>query len=54
MTTQRIALILRVSSLLSGCDSYQPRQLTHADIASGMPPLTGTLPNGIMADNASR
>ena len=54
MTTQRIALIVCLSSLLFGCDSFEPRQISRAELKSGMPPLTGTLPNGIMADNASK
>ena len=50
----RVALALCLSALLSGCASFQPRQLSLADIRSGMPPLTGTLPNGVIANNPSR
>ena len=54
MTMRRIVLIACLSSSLFGCSSFEPRQISRAEISSGMPPLTGTLPNGIMADNASR
>jgi hypothetical protein len=40
---------------LAGCDSsYQPHQISKERLASGMPPLTGTLPNGIIGDSATK
>ncbi len=54
MILHRVALVFCLSGLLSGCDSFQPRQISRADLQNGMPPLTGTLPNGVIADNPSR
>ena len=54
MTTRRIVLIACLSTSLFGCTPFEPRQISRAEISSGMPPLTGVLPNGIMADNASK
>lgn len=53
MTAQRMASLLLLT-LLAGCDSFQPKQISRAQLGSGMPPLTGTLPNGAIADNPSR
>lgn len=54
MVVHRVALLVCLSSLLFGCNSFQPRQLTQADLQNGMPPLTGTLPNGIIGDNSTK
>ena len=45
---------LALLAALSGCDDFQPRQLSRSQATSGMPPLTGTLPNGVIGDSATK
>ena len=54
MIPYRVALAVCLSALLSGCSSFQPKQISLADLRNGMPPLTGTLPNGVIANNPSK
>ena len=56
---QRLRLLVVAVPLfllgLAGCDdSFQPRQISRADATTGMPPLTGTLPNGVIGDSPTR
>ena len=48
------ALAILVALLASGCDDFQPRQLTRQQATSGLPPLTGTLPNGVIGNSETR
>ncbi len=53
-TVTPIALALLLMTL-AACDSTdQPRQISKDRASSGIPPLTGTLPNGVIGDSATK
>ena len=40
---------------LSGCgDGFQPKQITRHQATTGLPPLTGTLPNGVIGNSETK
>ena len=49
------ALAVLVLAVLSGCDDgFQPRQITRQQATTGMPPSTGTLPNGVIGNSETK
>ncbi len=49
-----LPIALALLAALSGCDDFQPRQLSTSQATSGMPPLTGTLPNGVIGNSETK
>ena len=50
-----VAVMVLLFLPLCGCDpSFQPRQLGKDDVKGGMPPLTGTLPNGVIGNSETK
>ncbi len=55
MSMQTAFVVLVVLGALSGCDDgFQPRQLTRQQATTGLPPLTGTLPNGVIGNSETK
>ncbi len=55
MTTPIALAVLVLLGALSGCDDgFQPRQLSKQQATTGLPPLTGTLPNGVIGNSETR
>ena len=55
MTTPTALAVLALLGALSGCDDgFQPRQLSRQQATSGLPPLTGTLPNGVIGNSETK
>ena len=49
------AAAILLLTILAGCDNtYQPRQISKDRASSGIPPLTGTLPNGVIGDSSTK
>ena len=49
------AAVILLLTILAGCDSsYHPREISKDRASSGMPPLTGTLPNGVIGDSSTK
>ena len=53
-TTTPIALALLLMTLAACSSSYQPAPISKERASSGIPPLTGTLPNGVIGDSATK
>ena len=49
-----LALLLMALAACSGDGNTQPRQISRERAGSGIPPLTGTLPNGVIGDSATK
>ena len=55
MNLPAASTVLLVLAVLSGCDDgFQPRQLTRQQATTGLPPLTGTLPNGVIGNSETK
>ena len=54
MTKLAALAALSLLAALSGCDGFQPRQLSKQQATTGMPPLTGTLPNGVIGNSETK
>ena len=55
MNLYAASAVLLLLGTLSGCDDgFQPRQLTRQQATTGLPPLTGTLPNGVIGNSETR
>ena len=55
MNLSAACAVLAALAVLSGCgDGFQPRQITRQQATTGMPPLTGTLPNGVIGNSETK
>ena len=55
VTPIALGLLLMALAACSNSDSNtQPRQISKDRAGSGIPPLTGTLPNGVIGDSATK
>ena len=54
MNLPAASALLLVLAVLSGCDDFQPRQITRQQATTGMPPSTGTLPNGVIGNSETK
>ncbi len=55
MNLPAASAVLLVLAALSGCDDgFQPRQITRQQATTGMPPSTGTLPNGVIGNSETK
>ncbi len=54
MNLPAASAVLAVLAVLSGCDGFQPRQITRQQATTGMPPSTGTLPNGVIGNSETK
>ncbi len=55
VTLSAASALLVVLAALSGCDDgFQPHQITKQQATSGLPPLTGTLPNGVIGNSETK
>ena len=51
MTSITRAFVALSLIAVASCTSFQPHQITRQELSTGNPPLTGTLPNGVMEDS---
>lgn len=49
-----VALMLGVALLAACTPNTPPRQISNERLNNGNPPLTGTLPNGVIGDSATK
>ena len=55
MNLSAATAVLVLLGALSGCDDgFQPRQITKQQATTGLPPLTGTLPNGVIGNSETK
>ena len=54
MNLPAASAVLLILAVLSGCDDFQPRQLTRQQATTSLPPLTGTLPNGVIGNSETK
>ena len=54
MNLSAVPAVLLVLAVLSGCDGFQPRQITKQQATTGLPPSTGTLPNGVIGNSETK
>nr|WP_321983777.1 hypothetical protein [uncultured Lichenicoccus sp.] len=48
-----VALMLGLALVAACTPDTPPRQISNQRLQNGNPPLTGTLPNGVIQDNAT-
>ena len=54
VTPIALAVLLMALAACSSDSGSQPRQISKERSSSGIPPLTGTLPNGVIGDSATK
>ena len=54
VTPIALALLLMALAACNSDSNTQPRQISKERAGNGIPPLTGTLPNGVIGDSATK